>query len=1185
MSGAEAALLGVGILCNAMQIITFAKDSLHVYRNIRDGRSPDPNLDLYLKNAKASFDEMSQSATQIGPLNKTQQQIVDVGKNVHDCVDELQQKFAKLHVEDASKRGVRGRIAASRKSVATLWHGRELEDAEKNLQRHEHLLHSLVLDRVCSQSQATEITALQSFQRLEDGVQNIISDLVNGSTKISDLATNFSSNSDRLVKEHATTRTVIEDHVTSTGNITRLSISQSISQFREELLRCERDKALKKQHEKQYEQLLSSLRFPEMNRRKNQISNNYPGTFDWIFKNCSSSSESDQCEGGSQPSEDTEEDDWDAYDSDECDSDGFDYIEFAETIDHSAFDCFPGWLESDSNLFWLSGKPASGKSSLMKFLAFNQLTVNHLNKSHSNVRILTHFFWKPGQILQRNVQGMTLSLLYQVLDGQPDLGRKLWETQPFMQYKRDPSDWSLDELSEALVLALENSTGVFCVFLDGLDEAKDLEHLPWPDWTDSQVIHKLLEVKNLKLCASSREEPAFCFFFESASRLRIHQLNKYDITHFVRERLDIRGLDCRNRDSLVRRIVQRAEGVFLWVALVVDSLNRAIRQSYTTIEMLEERLEQTPSDLTKLYVDMWGRIGDDTQLPSIRAIASRYFNFVLVARKMKDYRWEGNSERESMRGCMSSLLVMATATEDMPMELILSKGRVITAEELSARCARVENEVRLVCRGLLKVTSPRKESEYFRWDGDQRLCDSNSRKVDFIHRSAFDFLMDTRPGLQCLRFCGLSESEHVSRILAAHLIRSRFICSSPSSYRDSIGRWRRARYQGGWTNPHLRVAIIIVFDNRLVTEKLFRNDLLNIVREWQLSGLCGGHMHWVIPKCLHQSLNPLELEFLETGIYTAFIHSYYWLSNISYTNTSSNDVITNVETLLNNYPTARLLNTIPLILRALSSLYSQRLDIKNPSELLKYLMYRLQCTVSEKETSSDAIRNAIRAIHSWYIVRCLISVCSVVWFPGPAGIPDMELLYQFSKTLHLEDEWHLGVLFEFQAFEYLDFDLIQDPRCSFYGGHYALVVGNFAAAYRLLDKAMLSRFSRGLNIEVPQTSTSQFEPILIADMDEQSADFYIPDKKFHRQIEYLLCADFFVTPLPEKEELWPVVVRSSVGELNPMDSCKVFSYVMDEAKKRGVDFMCLTSIMWLGDMFERGQSVDTRNQDGTNMRL
>ncbi|SPJ73845.1 related to small s protein [Fusarium torulosum] len=765
MSGAEAALLGVGILCNAMQIITFAKDSLHVYRNIRDGRSPDPNLDLYLKNAKACFDEMNQSATQMGPLNKTQQQIVDVGKNVHDCVDELQQKFAKLHVDNASKRGVRGKVAALQKSMATLWHGKGLEDVEKNLQRHERLLHSLVLDRVCSQSQATEITTLQSFQRLEDDFQNIISQLVDGSTKVSDLATKFSSNSDRLVKEHATTRKVMEDHVTSTGNTTRLSISQSISKFREELLRRDQDKALKKQHEKQYEQLLSSLRFPEMNSRKNQISSNYPGTFDWIFKYHSLSHKPDQSEIGSRVSGDTEE-----GDSDVCD-----YIECVDSIGHSAFDCFPGWLESDSNLFWVSGNPASGKSSLMKFLAFNQLTAKYLNNWHSNVRILTHFFWKAGQLLERKMKGMALSLLYQVLDGQRDLGRKLWETQPCIQHKRNPSDWSLDELSKALVLALETFTGVFCIFLDGLDEAKDLEHLPWPDWTDSQVIHNLLEVKNLKLCASSREELAFCSFFKAASRLRIHQLNNYDITHFVRERLDICGLDCRDRDSLLRKVVQRAEGVFLWVVLVVDSLNRAIRQSYTTIEMLEERLEQTPSNLTELYVDMWGRIGDDAQLPSIRAIASRYFNLVIATRKMNNYRGINNQEQDLIRNCMSSLLVMAIAAEDMPMEAILSKGRVITVEELSARCARVENEMRLVCRGLLEVTIHGQESEYVAWNGDQRLFDSNSRKVDFIHRSAFDFLMDTGPGLQCLRVCGLSESELVSRVLAAHHIRSRFI--------------------------------------------------------------------------------------------------------------------------------------------------------------------------------------------------------------------------------------------------------------------------------------------------------------------------------------------------------------------------------------------------------------------------
>ncbi|EWY89887.1 hypothetical protein FOYG_07532 [Fusarium oxysporum NRRL 32931] len=309
MSGAEAALLGVGILCNAMQIITFAKDS--------------------------------------------------------------------IHVDQASKRGLRGKIAASKKSAVALWRGKELQDAEKNLQRHEQLLHSLLLDRVCSQSQASEITSLEPFQHLQGYLQSIISQLAHGSTNVSDLVTDFSANmSNRVADEHATTRTVIEDQITSAENTIRQSISQSIDQLRQELLDREQDKAFKKK----YEQLLSSLRFPDMNSRRNHILNNYPGTFNWIFdqhgllqSDCGLSSESDLSDMDSQLSEDTQDSD-------------------AETTDDPGFDSFADWLESDLNVFWVSGKPASGKSSLMKFLAFNHQTVDHLKTWQSNVHILAHFF-------------------------------------------------------------------------------------------------------------------------------------------------------------------------------------------------------------------------------------------------------------------------------------------------------------------------------------------------------------------------------------------------------------------------------------------------------------------------------------------------------------------------------------------------------------------------------------------------------------------------------------------------------------------------------------------------------------------------------------------------------------------------------------------------------------------------
>ncbi|KAF5571396.1 pisatin demethylase cytochrome P450 [Fusarium pseudoanthophilum] len=823
MSGAEAALLGVGILCNAMQILTFAKDSIHVYRNIRDGRAPDPKLDSYLKNAKTCFNEMNQTAAQIGPLGQTQQQIVDVGKKVHDCVEELQQQFARLHVDESSRRGLRGRVTASKKSALALWRGKELENAEHNLQRHEQLLHNLLLDRICSQSQAAEITSLETFQHLEGALRNIISHLVDGSTKVSDLVTDISADiSVRVADEHMNTRTIIGDHLASAETTILGTMSQSIGQLRRELADRERDKAFDKQHE----QLLSSLRFPEMNSRKNHISNKHPGTFNWIFdrhnppcSNCPSSSEPDQSDKVCQLSEDTLDIEKDEY----C----------VPNTGQPGIDCFPGWLESDSNLFWVSGKPASGKSSLMKFLAFHHSTVKHLNSWHPNVRILTHFFWKPGQLLHQNIQGMVLSLLHQVLDGRVSIGQKLCEVQSLVMQKRHHSDWDLQELTEALLWALGASPEAFCIFLDGLDEAKELQHLPWPDWTNARVIHRLLEVNDLKLCASSREEHAFCSFFQGSLRLRIHQLNRYDITLFVRGRLDIGQLECRNRDELVRKIVQKAEGVFLWVALVVDSLNRAIHQGYGSVEMLRERLEQTPSDLATLYTDMWGRIGDDAQLPSIRATASLYFNLVIVSRELNDHLSVTISKWDQQAMEVSSQLVMATAAQDETMDTILSTGRTMTAEELISRCLKVERELKIACRGLLELTGTDQSPSYIE-DEDNRLVGYNLKKVDFIHRSAFDFLMDTEYGRECLKACGSSET------------------------------------------------ITIAFNTRFFPQQV-RDDLLDILNNWQLSELFVSHIFWTAPLFTQLDSNFLDLEFIEASISVALSSgtSWDWIVNNS----------------------------------------------------------------------------------------------------------------------------------------------------------------------------------------------------------------------------------------------------------------------------------------------------------------
>ncbi|KAJ1324126.1 DnaA-like protein [Microdochium nivale] len=59
---------------------------------------------------------------------------------------------------------------------------------------------------------------------------------------------------------------------------------------------------------------------------------------------------------------------------------------------------FAAWLRSNDRIYWVTGKPGSGKSTLMKFLAKDVQTHQHLQAwSQSQPLITAHFyFWNSG---------------------------------------------------------------------------------------------------------------------------------------------------------------------------------------------------------------------------------------------------------------------------------------------------------------------------------------------------------------------------------------------------------------------------------------------------------------------------------------------------------------------------------------------------------------------------------------------------------------------------------------------------------------------------------------------------------------------------------------------------------------------------------------------------------------------
>jgi len=81
------------------------------------------------------------------------------------------------------------------------------------------------------------------------------------------------------------------------------------------------------------------------------------------------------------------------------------------------------WLKNDGGIFWVSGKPGSGKSTFMKFVAGHPLTHEALSRwgGPRPVFIASHYFWISGTTMQKSQEGLLQSLLYDIFSRCPDL--------------------------------------------------------------------------------------------------------------------------------------------------------------------------------------------------------------------------------------------------------------------------------------------------------------------------------------------------------------------------------------------------------------------------------------------------------------------------------------------------------------------------------------------------------------------------------------------------------------------------------------------------------------------------------------------------------------------------------------------------------------------------------------------
>ena len=249
----------------------------------------------------------------------------------------------------------------------------------------------------------------------------------------------------------------------------------------------------------------------------------------------------------------------------------------------------------------------------------NSETAQLLRRWSPDVLVAKHFFWNSGTQEQRSQEGLFRCLLFEILDQRRDLIREVFPEQwrqnrSLGMHSRSHRTWSLSTLKKGFQCLTQRSTkgSKMCFFVDGLDECEGTEE----SGNHRTMGEFLMSMTSpfVKICLSSRPWRVFTDIFSQCPRLRLQDLTEHDIRIFVTDELTHNGrmkalqdLGPGSSTDLVDEIVSRAEGVFLWVTLVLKSIVNGVGR-HETVPELRNRLRSVPSDLRDFYDHLFTRV-------------------------------------------------------------------------------------------------------------------------------------------------------------------------------------------------------------------------------------------------------------------------------------------------------------------------------------------------------------------------------------------------------------------------------------------------------------------------------------------------------------------------------------------------------------------------------------------------
>jgi hypothetical protein len=410
------------------------------------------------------------------------------------------------------------------------------------------------------------------------------------------------------------------------------------------------------------------------------------------------------------------------------------------------------WLNNAEPLLWIHGKPACGKSTLMKHVLRDPRTRDYLHKWAQGRKLLVagFFFYELGtSTLQKSQEGLFASILYEILRPHQKFLPSLFA--PFRNSKHGRTEeftWTLTELKvlfEALLSSSAEDIRI-CLFIDGLDEyrPRDLStNCEQVEWTSPstilprkineghreivQIIKDMAQSSSLKLCVTSRPLDVFAAAFTNCKQVKLSNLTRNDIRNYVIHRLKVAASDQMallmehlpdSMSTLSWEIVTKAEGVFLWVKLVLDHLSY-LAECGESFEHLMTELSRLPEELggnNGLYMRMWQNHSSD------KFLGLHLFNLVIHTDDCAQWPYwphflHGNEHALNEHSASSRTIHIC------PSQANLTQEQKNAQMEMEVRCVRSRSA------GLLEVVKGKYSGSH-----------AHHTAMNFIHLTAKEFV-------------------------------------------------------------------------------------------------------------------------------------------------------------------------------------------------------------------------------------------------------------------------------------------------------------------------------------------------------------------------------------------------------------------------------------------------------------